>query len=180
MADQEKATVHDHVKEACKKCYPHNKHACNHFVQAVAAELKIGDFPSGTADDIAYYLFDHWPRLASPSEAVSSAKAGFLVIAALPSGFHARAPVKNAKGKVIGSKIVEHGHVGIVVEGALYHGRYPRVWCGSIGGSGMSDGKLSVGEVWSKRRKQTWKGDEFGRDDRDEIWYFRSQNEVPK
>jgi hypothetical protein len=52
-------------------------------------------------------------------------------------------------------------------------------WCGSLGGYGASNGTLSVGEVWSQgRRKTTWKGDAFGRDDRDEVWYFHSPSLV--
>jgi hypothetical protein len=43
-----------------------------------------------------------------------------------------------------------HGHVGVIVAGALYRDAYPKMWCGSPGGQAKSQGDKSVGEVWNR------------------------------
>jgi hypothetical protein len=50
MADDTRSTSPDAaIVSACKKCFDANRGACNYFVQAVAREQQIADFPSGTA-----------------------------------------------------------------------------------------------------------------------------------
>jgi cell wall-associated NlpC family hydrolase len=120
------------ILAACKKHYDLWSDDCSGFVRAVAKEL--GYSLSGNANALMDQLEKNWTEV-DRATAVELAKAGTLVIAGLKSS--EQNPPRS------------HGHVVIVVDGALYHGKYPPVWCGSIG-SAQSKGNKTVGEVWRK------------------------------
>ena len=120
----------EEILAACKKHYDAYSDDCSGFVRAVAKEL--GYSLSGNADALMDQLAKDWKKI-DRAKAVELAKAGTLVIAGLKSSQHN--PPRN------------NGHVVIVVEGVLYHNKYPPVWGGSIG-SAESRGTKTVGEVW--------------------------------
>jgi hypothetical protein len=104
----------------------------------------------GTADelvDMFAALGTHWAAITRP-DGIQATKEGNIVVAGLKSSEH-------SDGRT-------HGHVAVVVDGELYRGLYPKVWCGG-GTQGRSNGSKSVGEVWS-------------RNDRDNVKYFRYDN----
>lgn len=134
----------EEIVAACRKWYGSFSNDCSGFVRAVTAEL--GHPVSGNADGIMNELSRSaaWESI-DRATAVASAAAGQLVIAGLKSSEH--------------NPVASHGHVVIVVDGPLYHEKYPLVWGGSIG-SAQSRGTKSVGEVWR-------------RSDRDDVRYYR-------
>jgi hypothetical protein len=120
------------ILAACKKHFDLHSDDCSGFVRAVAKELRYS--LSGNADAIVDQLKGSWKEV-NLATAVKLAQEGTLVIAGLKASDHS--PPRN------------NGHVAIVVDGALYNGKYPPVWGGSIG-SAQSKGTKTVGEVWRK------------------------------
>lgn len=121
------------VVDACKKSYAAWKDDCSGFVRAVAKELGIT--LEGNADSIVSSISIYWTPVTDAAQAVQLAEKGTLVIGGLKSSQHT--PSRS------------HGHVVVVVPGAMYQGKYPIVWGGSIG-SAASQGTKSVGEVWNR------------------------------
>lgn len=112
-----------------------NSGNCSGFLKSVAAGLGVKLPGELNADGLVAHLERHWRPLPSGEAAAAQAAAGWLVVAGLASLRHTP-PRRN-------------GHVAIVVAGPLYRGKYPRVWCGSLGGA-QSRGEKSVGEVWNR------------------------------
>jgi cell wall-associated NlpC family hydrolase len=134
----------EEILAACRKFYDLYSDDCSGFIRAVAREL--GYTLTGNADDLVSELERRWTTI-DRAQAIEAAAAGTLVIVGLKAADH--------------NPPRRHGHIAVVVDGPLYHGKYPRVWCGSIGGSaGQSEGNKSVGEVWR-------------RTDRDNVSYFK-------
>lgn len=125
-------TTKETILAACKKHFDAHRDDCSGFLRAVAGEL---GYPlSGNADAIVDHLAGSW-RVLTREQAIAAVERGELVIVGLKAADHD--PPRN------------HGHVGVVVPGPLYHDLYPRMWCGSIG-SAQSQGDKSVGEVWRR------------------------------
>jgi hypothetical protein len=136
------ATTRESIVAACRKQYDLHYDDCSGFLRAVAAEL---GFPlAGNADSILDFLDRGWTKI-DRTKAIEAVRAGTFVIAGLKSSEHN--PPRN------------NGHVVVVVDGALYNGKYPLVWGGSIGNA-QSAGTRSVGEVWR-------------RTDRDAVRYYQ-------
>lgn len=129
----------EEILAACKKHYDVYADDCSGFVRAVAKEL---GYPlAGNANALVDYLDKSWTKI-DRAKAVELAKAGTLVIAGLKSSDH-NPPRSN-------------GHVVIVVDGTLYHNKYPPVWGGSIAGPvAQSKGTKTVGEVWRSTDRDT-------------------------
>lgn len=134
------------IVAACRKWYATFSNDCSGYVRAVTREL--GHPVDGNADGIMNELARSaaWESIDRET-AVASAREGKLIVAGLKSSEH--------------NPTANHGHVVIVVDGPLYHDKYPLVWGGSIG-SAQSRGTKSVGEVWR-------------RSDRDHVHYYRAR-----
>lgn len=131
--------------DAARRHFPTFANNCSGLVRAVANELGHAAGLDGNADAQIGHMRDHWQTL-SREEAIERANRGDLVVAGLPANEH--------------STPRNHGHVAVVTTGELYHGTYPRVWSGSLGGNaGRSMGDRSVGQIWRV-------------DDRDRVQYF--------
>jgi len=134
------------VVQACKDVYPTQKETCNFFVRDVYLKL-TGVTLTGNADTLVDTFSGEksgWKKTTA-ADSVGQVNIGKFVVAGLKSGEH-----KNAA----------HGHVAVVVQGTLYRGKYPVVWCGGSE-RGRSEGTKSVGEVWAPG-------------DRDNVKYFVS------
>lgn len=121
-----------------------NENNCSGFVKSVAGRLGAAIPATARADEIVDHVKKNWELVASGAEAARKAGTGTLVIAGLRACDHTP-----ARGQ---------GHVAVVVAGALYREKYPKVWGGSTG-SAQSPGTKSVGEVWSSK-------------DRDNVAYY--------
>lgn len=126
----EPVTDKEKILAACEKHYKIHSQSCSGFVLAVAGEL--GHRLAGNADGIIDQLESSWTKI-DRAKAIEAAQAGVLIIVGLKS--HEHNPPRG------------HGHVAVVVGGALYLGKYPLVWGGSSGRA-QSAGTKSVGEVW--------------------------------
>lgn len=141
MPDEPK-TTRESIVAACKKHYDLHYDDCSGFLRAVAGEL---GYPlTGNANALVAHFDKNWVKLERTA-AIDAAKKGIFVVAGLAGSEHN--PPRN------------NGHVVVVVDGALYNGKYPLVWGGSIG-SAQSQGTKSIGEVWNKK-------------DRDAVRYFQ-------
>jgi len=127
-----------------------NQDNCSGFVKSVAAKLGVPLPSTADADGIADAA-SGWTEVETGAEAAREAATGHLVLAVLKGTDHTPART--------------HGHVGVVVSGALYRDKYPKLWCGSLGGLGKSQGDKSVGEVWNRA-------------DRDNVKYYEYSSAV--
>jgi hypothetical protein len=140
------------ILKACKDSWdetfapglPKNSENCSGFVKSVAAKLCAVAPSTADANGLVGYLEKHWKKLDSGIDAARQAAVGKLVIAGLDGSKQKR---KSSSG-----------HVVVVVDGPLYHKKYPLCWCGSTGDA-QSQGDKSVGEVWAVA-------------DRDHVEYF--------
>jgi hypothetical protein len=112
----------DRVRDACEANFEAHQNDCSGFVRAVAAALSV------TIDGLANDIVDKiraggtWHKLPDGIAANASAGAGKFVVAGLR-----------------GDEQFEHsnhGHVVVVVDGPLAHGRYPSAYWGRLGGDG--------------------------------------------
>jgi hypothetical protein len=111
----------DRVKDACEREYDAHKGDCSGFARAVGAE--VGVPIAGLADQMVNMLRagGAWRPIADGPAAAARARAGKLVLAGLRGDeqFHHS----------------NHGHVVVVVDGPMAHGRYPTAYWGSLGGT---------------------------------------------
>jgi len=112
-----------------------NQDNCSGFVKSVAGKPGVPLPASADADGIADAV-SGWTELKTGADAAREAATGRLVLAVLKGADHTPARI--------------HGHVGVVIGGPLYREKYPKLWCGSLGGLGKSQGDKSVGEVWNR------------------------------
>ena len=121
------------ILSATVKRYPRHSNDCSGFLRIVFSDV-TGSQLDGSADALVRWFQDHgaWKE-RNRADAIADVNLGRFVVAALRSVDYAPPAV--------------HGHVAIVVPGTLYHGKYPRVWCGGAP-LGRSEGDRSVGEVW--------------------------------
>jgi hypothetical protein len=118
--------VSEKVIAACEKHWEDYKTDCSGFVKAVAAELGIT--LRGQANDITDQIQKHpWTVLKDGAEAALQATKAFVVA---------------------GLKASPHGHVVVVVPGALAHGKYPVAYWGQLGGLGKKNTTLNW--AWNK------------------------------
>ena len=115
------AATLDRVAAACAACFPAHEGDCSGFARAVAASLAVA--LAGEADQIVELLRHDpaWEPVAGGPAAAAAASGGRLVLAGLKGAEQA---VPNP-----------HGHVVVVVQGALAQDRYPTGWWGSLGGT---------------------------------------------
>lgn len=125
------------VIAACQRHLPSHPNDCSGFVRAVAQECGVLLF--GDANSIADQLTGAAGRLPDGIAAARAAASGALVIG--------------------GVQAPGHGHVVVVVNGPLGHGKYPYAFWGkyhsmSIGGqtinAGLTHGHGSVNWAFSK------------------------------
>ena len=112
----------DRVIAACEACFEEHKDDCSGFVRAVAAQLHVE--LAGLANDIVDTMRagGQWRTLPDGAAARLSAAAGKFVLAGL------RGDERHEHSN--------HGHVAVVVDGPLAHGRYPSAYWGNLGGEG--------------------------------------------
>ncbi len=110
----------DRVREACEACFDANRGDCSGFVHAVAKQLEVTI--EGSANEIVDMIRSEreWRPLSDGVAAAQSAAAGKLVV----GGLRGEEQFQHSN----------HGHVVIVVDGPLAHGRYPSAYWGSLGG----------------------------------------------
>jgi hypothetical protein len=113
----------EHVIEVCKARWPADKSDCSAFVRDVAHDL--GVTLAGNADAIVDKIRADWERLADGPAAAAAAAAGRFVVAGL-KGAEQQEPSA-------------HGHVVVVVQGALAHNLYPTAYWGRLGGVGSEN-----------------------------------------
>jgi hypothetical protein len=136
------------IIDACKANFTANQAACNQFVEAVTGALGVTLF---TAEDNANAIVDKlrnaadWTRLADGAAAKAQADLGYLVIGGL------KGPDETPPA--------EHGHVVVVVSGALdsARNRYPTAYWGKLHGGGRQN--QTVNWAWNST-------------DRDRVEYF--------
>lgn len=145
------------IVEECKESWDEqfvanikNSNNCSGFVKSVANKLGVPLPQAAQADGIVDAIEVSWTKIHTGIEAAKKAAEGFLVVAGLRSGEHA--------------KKTNQGHVVIIVSGPLYRSKYPRCWGGSTG-TAQSNGNKSVGEVWSTA-------------DRDNVTYYFYRRKV--
>jgi hypothetical protein len=113
---------------ACEAEWDAHKSDCSGFAKAVG--LRFGITLNGLADDIVGEIATTpWAPLKDGVAAAASAGAGQFVLAAL-KGAHQVVPDT-------------HGHVVVVVQGALSHGLYPTAYWGQLGGVGCKNQTLN-------------------------------------
>ncbi|HEX4505932.1 MAG TPA: hypothetical protein VH722_09400 [Alphaproteobacteria bacterium] len=121
------ATARD-IIDACEAEWDAHQSDCSGFARAVAARL--GVTLTGMANDIVGEIaMAPWSPVADGPGAAAQAAQGRLVIAGL-NGADQQAPDA-------------HGHVVVVVQGALAHGLYPTAYWGQLGGVGKKDMTLN-------------------------------------
>lgn len=109
------------VINTCEAVWEANKADCNAFVKAVGSNYSVA--LSGQANDIADQIAGAgWEKITSGAKAADAAAAGKLVVGAL-------------KGSEMNPPRA-HGHVVVVVQGPLDHGKYPSAYWGTLGGVG--------------------------------------------
>ncbi len=119
----------DRVIDACEACFDANSGNCSGFVAAVGQVLGIAIH--GQANQIADALSagGPWTTLADGVAAAEAAGAGKFVVAGLRGDKQAA--------------VSPHGHVVVVVGGALAHGKYPSAYWGRLGGVGEKNQTLN-------------------------------------
>ena len=116
------------IVDACEAEWDAHKNDCSGFAKAVATRL--GVTLTGMANDIVGEIqVSPWSLVADGPAAADAAARGRLVIAGMKG---ADQTVPNP-----------HGHVVVVVQGALAHGLYPAAYWGQLGGVGKKDTTLN-------------------------------------
>jgi hypothetical protein len=123
MADP---TAQQKIVDTCEAHFDAHSHDCSGFVKAVASGLGI--VMTGMADDIVDEIQTApWTALADGVAAKAQADLGFFVIGGL--------------------KDTPHGHVVVVVQGPLAHGKYPTAYWGRLGGTGRKN--TTINWAWN-------------------------------
>jgi hypothetical protein len=131
------ATAKD-VIDTCEAVWEANKADCNAFAKAVARKYNVT--LSGQANDIVDQISGSgWEKITSGPKAAEAAAAGKLVIGAL-------------KGSDM-TPPEAHGHVVVVVQGPLAHGKYPSAYWGKLGGVGEKNKTINYAWKASDRDK---------------------------
>ncbi len=117
------------VRQVCEAQWDAHKADCSGFAKAVAGALGVPLV--GTANEIADALRAGagWVVLADGIDAARAAREGRLVVAGL-RGEQQR-------------HVSAHGHVVVVVDGVLAHGKYPPAYWGQLGNVGKKDTTLN-------------------------------------
>jgi hypothetical protein len=139
----------DPVTAACVREFPAHSGDCSGFVRAVGAHLDVTI--EGMANDIVDTLRagGAWVVLPDGPAALASAQAGQLVVAGL-RGDEQAAPNR-------------HGHVVVVVDGPLAHGRYPSAYWGQLGGTGAECKTINWAWTAHDRDRVTYAAHELAR-----------------
>ena len=122
------------IAEICARHYEAHKGDCSGFARAVARDLNVP--LTGMANEIADTLAagtDGWEVLPD-GPAAAAAASDRLVIGGLRGDQQA--------------KPSPHGHVVVVVPGALNRDKYPKAWWGSL--AGRPDKDKTINWAWSE------------------------------
>jgi hypothetical protein len=116
-----------------------NAHNCSGFLRGAVKEAGFS-VEGATADQQIEYMEKHWTKLGVGThvKAADAAQAGFLVVAGVKSSEYQ--PKRT------------NGHVVVLIPTdpkQRYHGKYAKAWGGDIGKKYMSNGSLSVGEIFA-------------------------------
>src|SRR5262245_66436702 len=117
------------VRQVCETQWDAHKGDCSGFAKAVAVALGVALL--GTANEIADRLSAGagWVVLGDGIAAAQAAREGKLVVAGLRGDQQ--------------HNVSTHGHVVVVVDGVLAHGKYPPAYWGKLGGVGEKDTTLN-------------------------------------
>jgi hypothetical protein len=119
MADP---TPEQNIIDTCEAHFDAYSHDCSGFLKAVAGSLGI--VITGMADDIVDAIRTApWTPLPDGVAAKAQADQGFFVVGGL--------------------KDTPHGHVVVVVQGPLAHGKYPTGYWGRLGATGMKNATIN-------------------------------------
>lgn len=140
MATENQGGAMDLVKAFCEEFWPRDKSDCSAFVRDVADAM--GVTLAGNADTIVNTIRHKWHKLPNGVAAKAAAEAGTLVIAGLRGDEQAEPS--------------EHGHVVVVVGGALDHGKYPTGYWGRLGGVGERNKTINYAWRTADRDKVTY------------------------
>ena len=123
MADP---TPQQNIIDTCEAHFDAYSHDCSGFLKAVAGSLGIAI--TGMADDIVDAIHSApWTPLPDGIAAKAQADQGFFVVGGL--------------------KDTPHGHVVVVVQGPLAHGKYPTGYWGRLGATGMKN--TTINWAWN-------------------------------
>jgi len=126
MADPTNTTPQQTIIDTCEAEFDAHSDDCSGFVKAVANDLGIT--LTGMADDIVDEIQTApWTTLADGIAAKAQADSGWFVVGGL--------------------KDTPHGHVVVVVQGPLAHGKYPTAYWGRLGGTGMKN--TTINWAWN-------------------------------
>jgi hypothetical protein len=115
------------IINSCEARFSAHSNDCSGFVKAVATDLGIT--LTGMADDIVNQIQQApWTKLVDGADAKNKADQGLFVIGGLQAD--------------------PHGHVVVVVTGALSQGKYPTGYWGRLGGTGMKD--TTINWAWNR------------------------------
>ncbi len=116
------------IVNSCENHWDAYKSDCSGFVKAVAADFGIN--LTGQADDIVDQMQSApWQTLSDGPSAKAQADSGNFVLAGLKGADHQ--PPR------------DHGHVVVVVTGALAQNKYPTAYWGTLGGTGRKNTTLN-------------------------------------
>jgi hypothetical protein len=123
MADP---TPQQKIIDTCEANFDAHTSDCSGFLKAVAGSLEIAI--TGTANDIV--------------DEIQTAP-----WTVLPDGVAAKAQADQGLFVVGGLKDTPHGHVVVVVQGPLAHGKYPTGYWGRLGATGMKN--TTINWAWN-------------------------------
>ena len=138
------ATGDQRVRSACEAEWEANKSDCSAFVRAVATQLGAAIPGNANADAIVQEMRSggHWEKLADGPAAAAAARNGRFVVCGLKGSEQAVADV--------------HGHVAVIVDGALNRDKYPHAYWGRYGGVGAKDQTINWAWTAADRDKVTY------------------------
>jgi hypothetical protein len=132
MAD---TTPQQKIIDRCEAQFDAHSHDCSGFLKAVASDLGIE--LTGMADDIVDEIQAvPWTVLADGVAAKAQADLGFFVVGGL--------------------KDTPHGHVVVVAQRPLAHGKYPTGYWGRLGATGMKNTTINWAWNAADRDKVTY------------------------
>ncbi len=120
------------IIDRCEAVWDANKSDCNAFAKAVASGFSVA--LNGQANDIVDQINSEagWSRLTDGAAAKVAADQGKLVIGGLKGGDM--------------TPPAAHGHVVVVISGALASGKYPTAYWGQLNGVGRKN--TTINYAW--------------------------------
>lgn len=134
------------LNEIFERAYEREKFNCSGFVRHAAAALKIR-LEGQQADDQLDFMEREWTRLKNGMHAAEMASQHFFVVAGLKSTDY---DPPRSNGHVVVIQPLAPVRRPVTPK-SLYRGLYPPAWGGDIGKRYMSQGNLSVGEIFNRK-----------------------------